>query len=113
MISRSGHFSVVAGVLFGAALLLSACNAVEDVREPPSTPVPLQKEVVKGTIQGLGYRRPLVLEDTGEARCTDPANTAGPKILCRLSFFGNFDESVSHFSFGSLPVGTPYNLTIR
>jgi len=113
MISRSGYFAVVAGALCAAALLLSGCNAVEDVREPPSTPVPLQKEVVKGTIQGLGYRRPLVLEDTGEARCTDPANTTAAKINCRQSFFGNFDESVSHFSFGSLPVGTPYNITIR
>src|SRR5262245_48694218 len=113
MKSRSGFFAVAAGALCGLAVVLSACNAVEDVREPPSTPVPLKTEVIKGTINGLGYRRPLVPEDTGLQRCTDPTNTAGPKIYCKQNFFGNFDESVSHFSFGSLPVGTPYNITIR
>jgi hypothetical protein len=113
MNSLLGRFRLLAAAMCGTALLLSACNAVEDVREEPSTPVPASKEVIQGTITGLGYRRPLVLEDIGAKRCTDLSNTTGPKIYCRLNFFGNFNEPVSHFTFGSVDLGTPYNLTIR
>lgn len=113
MNSLFGRFRLLAAAMCGITLALSACNAVEDVREAPSTPVPSEKEVVKGTITGLGYRRPLVLEDIGEKRCTDPVNPTGPKIYCRVGFFGNFDETTSHFTFGSLNLGAAYNIAIR
>jgi hypothetical protein len=79
-------------------LALAACNAVEDVRQQPTTPAPNQTAVLQGKITGLGARRPVVLRfKTGSSD---------------YSFFGVLNQDVSAFSFGSLPVGTAYDIQV-
>jgi hypothetical protein len=91
----SDRFLLLAAALCGVALV--ACDAVKDVRQEPSTPLPIQTAVLQGKVTGLGTRRPVVLQygDAGE-----------------YSFFGVLDQDISAISFGSLPVGTPYNITV-
>lgn len=93
------------------AALLAGCNAVEDVHEKPYTPIPAQTAVLQGQITGLASRRPVVLQYNGEDVCVDAAAPTGPRIPCR--FFGVLGQDTSAFSFGSLPVGTPYNITVK
>jgi hypothetical protein len=93
------------------AVLLPGCNAVEDVQPGPGPLKPAQTAVLQGKITGLGSRRPVVLQYNGQDTCVDPAAPAGPKIACR--FFGVLGQDSASFSFGSLPVGTPYHITVR
>jgi hypothetical protein len=79
------------------ALGLVACNAVEDVRQQPTLPPPTQTAVLQGKVVGLGTRRPIVLQYNGTGS---------------YNFFGVLDQPVSAFSFGSLPVGTSYDITV-
>jgi hypothetical protein len=55
--------------------------------------------VLEGKITGLGNRRPVVLRYSA---------TSGDR-----SFFGVLNQPTSAFSFGSLPVGTAYNITVQ
>lgn len=73
------------------------CNAVEDVREEPFTPVPTASVVLTGNITGLGTRRPLELQNNG----------ANPK-----KFFGTLGSTVTPLDFGVL-VGSSYNITVK
>lgn len=78
---------------------------------PDKGPVePPQRLVLQGTITGLGTARPLVLQYNGQDECLDPADTSH-KIPCR--FYGVLGQAVSTFSFGSLPIGTVYNITVK
>lgn len=108
-IDRSGLVAVALG-----AIVLAACDSVKDVRSEPSTAVPAPTAVLQGNVTGLGYRRPVVLEDRGSMRCIDNSNPASPQpVFCRESFFGNFDNPESTFSFGAVEVGTPYDIVVR
>jgi hypothetical protein len=91
--------------------LLSGCNAVEDVQQEPGALTPTPTAVLQGKITGLGSRRPVVLEYNGRDSCVDPTAPTGPRIPCR--FFGVLGQDSASFSFGSLPVGTRYNITVR
>jgi hypothetical protein len=102
-------------VLLGAAILAS-CNAVEDVPDEPTGVLPGETAVLGGTINDLGTRRPLVLQYNGTDTCLVPVNTADPtgrKIISECQYFGIADQKASVFSFGALPVGTPYNITVK
>lgn len=112
MNSLFGRFRLVAAAMCGIAVTLVGCNAIEDVREAPSTPLPKQLDVLGGTIDGLGYRRPVVLEDQGALRCPDSTGAAN-KAYCTVTAFGNFNEEISKFTFGSVPVGTPFNIKVK
>lgn len=103
-----GHSRNVAAPL--GALLLAACGAGGD-QDPPATPLPAQTAVLQGTVTGLGTRRPVVLQYDGTDTCIDSAAPTGPRVECR--FYGVLNQSTSAFSFGSLPVGTPYNVTVK
>src|SRR5262245_49788318 len=97
MKSPISRFGLVAAALCGA--VLAGCNAVEDVQEPAFLPPPAQTAVLEGTISGLGNRRPVVLRYS---------TTSADR-----NFFEVLNQATSAFSFGSLPVGTPYNITVQ
>ncbi len=97
---------MAAALVYG--VLLAGCNAASD---DPLTAAPAQTVVLQGTVTGLGTRRPLVLQYNGSDMCINPAAPAGPRVECR--FFGVLNQQTSAFSFGALPVGTPYNITVK
>lgn len=90
--------------------MLAGCGSTDDVVDAP---VVLAKSVVlQGTITGLGSLRPVVLQYNGEDVCIDTSATPNVQgIPCR--FHGTAGQSVSTFSFGSLPAGTAYNITVK
>jgi hypothetical protein len=87
-------------------LVLAGCNAVEDVRSDPSTPLPQQLVVLEGKVYGLGIRRSIAVR-----------NGAGASAVS-LTVQGFPGEPIgargreSRFAFGSLPNGTAYNITV-
>jgi len=98
------------------AVALTGCDSVKDVREEPYTALPAQTAVLGGTITNLGTRRPLILQNNGVDSCLqpeDPNTPSGKQIVGECRFFGVLNEEQSLFSFGALPVGTAYNLTIK
>lgn len=100
--------SLVAGALCGA--VAGGCDSIRDV---VGEPVVLPANVVlQGSISELGTRRPIVLQYNGTDVCVDPLAAAdAPPIPCR--FYGIAGQAVSTFSFGSLPAGTPYEITVK
>jgi hypothetical protein len=90
--------------------VLVGCGAAGDV-DDESLAVPVQTAVLQGTVTGLGTRRPVVLQYNGTDVCTDSAAPAGARIECR--FFGVLNQMTSAFSFGALPVGTRYDITVK
>jgi hypothetical protein len=111
MINCSRLLAVALGVA-----ILAGCNAVEDVPDEPTGALPGETAVLGGTIDDLGTRRPLVLQYNGTDTCLVPVNTADPtgrKIISECQYFGIADQKASVFSFGALPVGTPYNITVK
>jgi hypothetical protein len=98
------------------AAILAGCNAVEDVDDEPTGPLPVGTVVLGGTIKNLGTRRPLVLQNNGADVClvpVTPTNPGGPKMVSECVFLGTADQEASQFSFGAVNVGTPYNVTIK
>jgi hypothetical protein len=91
--------------LLAAALcttVLLGCNAVEDVRSDPSTPLPSQLVVLEGTVYGLGIRRSVVVRNGTASRLIqgfpgEPVGTRGRESL---------------FSFGALVDGSAYNIVV-
>jgi hypothetical protein len=87
--------------------LLAGCGPGE-----VAGPEPPQNLVLQGTISGLGSLRPVVLQYNGEDTCIDTSATPSvPGTPCR--FYGTLGQNVSTFSFGSLPAGTVYNITVK
>jgi hypothetical protein len=96
MISKSTKLLAAACVA-----VLAGCNAVEDVREQPFTPVPPQGVVLQGKVTGpLGTRRSVNLVNNGN-------NDNGRSITATLGV------TETPFTFGIFPVGSTYNVTIR
>jgi hypothetical protein len=90
---------LMSAVLLAAGLV--GCNAVEDVREEPFTPVPAATVVLQGKVTGpLGNLRAVTLLNNG-----DDARAIG--VTASLGT----DYTV--FTFGSVPVGSPYNITVK
>lgn len=90
---------LVATALFGATLV--GCNAVEDVREPPFTPVPEAGVVLQGRVTGpLGNQRAVTLLNNGD-------NDRAVAVTASLGT----DYTV--FTFGVVPVGSPYDITVK
>ena len=94
----------------GVAVLcaLAGCGSADDV---PGPVVPAASMVFQGTITGLGSLRPVVLQYNGQDTCTDADTPADEGAPCR--FFGTVGQEISTFSFGSLPAGTPYSITVK
>lgn len=108
MNSITGRYSLAAAAL--CAFALAACDSVKDVRTEPTIAGPASTAVLEGNVTGLGYRRPVVLEDRGATRCVDDDDAAS---YCSEFFFGNFDNPESTFTFGAVEVGTPYNIAVK
>lgn len=109
MINSSRFLAAAAG-----AAVLAACSSIEDVVEPPTIPAPPQTAVLQGTVTGLSTRRPVVLQNNGVSECLsrdDPSVPEGTLVDCR--YFGTQGQSTVAFSMGSIPVGTPYNITVK
>ncbi len=111
MNSIIGRSTIATSLICG--LVLAGCDAVKDVIEEPVIAPPTATAVLQGTITGLGTRRPIGLQYNGQDTCldtqaADPASA--PRLECK--FFGVQGQAASAFTFGSLPVGTPYNIQV-
>jgi len=87
-------------------VVLAGCNAVTTAPEKNYTALPAPTVVLQGTIQGLGSKRSVTLENNGDSAgalgfiAADPAlPTAGPPPV--------------PFSFGAVPQGSAYNITVK
>lgn len=105
---------VLAVALCGAMLV--GCNAVEDVPDEPFTALPQQTAVLGGHIKDLGSRRALILQYNGADTCLVPAvsnDPTGKKVVSECKFLGVADQEFSAFSFGALPVGQAYTISVK
>lgn len=111
MNSMIGRMGIVAAL---GAVALAGCDSVKDVREDPYTAVPTPSGVLNGTISGLGNARAVVLSYDGQMNCRapDPAD-ASRQVPAPCRFFGVSGQPQSNFSFGSLPSGTAYDITVQ
>jgi len=96
------------------AALLWACDSIKDVREQPSTAIPPQQAVLEGKVVGLGTARPVGLSYNGTQNCLapDPANPSA-QLPTHCKFYGTAGQAETGFTFGSLDVGTPYQITVE
>lgn len=112
--------SMISGArLLAAALcgvVLFGCDSIKSVKEEPYTALPDETVVLGGRIKDLGTRRPLVLQYNGTDSCLvpeTPNNPGGPKVVAECRYLGVANQEYSNFSFGAVPVGTPYNVTVK
>jgi len=90
---------------------LAACNAVEDVREEPSIPLPVPTVALQGIVTGLGSERSLGLKNNGSL--SDAVSVQAPTPL-EVSTTGGIAPVA--FSFGARAVRdangnpVPYNI---
>lgn len=103
MISRISRYMTAAAL---CGVFLAGCNAVEDVREEPFTPIPAANVALQGTISGLGSRRSVVLMNNGNTNGAVSFQAAIPTEPTN-------DIPITPFSFGAVPVGSPYNIEVR
>ena len=90
---------LMASALVAATLV--GCNAAEDVRDEPFTPVPAATVVLQGKVTGpLGNLRAVTLLNNGD-------NEHAIGVTASLGT----DYTV--FTFGSVAVGSPYNITVK
>ncbi len=89
-----------------SAVLLAGCNAVSSAPDNTYVALPKPTVVLQGTINGLGSRRSLTLQNNGDSAgalgfiAADPAQpTAG--------------IPVTPFSFGAIAQGAPYSITVK
>lgn len=104
--SMIAHSRLAAAAL--GVVMVAACGAEGGDADVAA---PAQTAVLQGAVTGLGTLRPLVLQYNGTDNCINPATPTGPRIECR--FFGVLNQTTSAFSFGALPVGTAYNITVK
>ncbi len=101
---NSGTKYLAALTVLGTAL--AGCDSIKDVRDKPYTELPAQTVVLEGRIEGLGSRRSLVLMNNGD--------TARARSFLAPAPTGPSEGPVeTRFTFGALPVGTPYNIEVR
>jgi hypothetical protein len=98
-------------------VVLAGCNAVEDVQEGPTATLPKSTVVLAGTIKGLGSRRSIVIVNNGDNNSALGAIAPVPTVPIdstdgSATFTGD-TAVVTPFTFGSLPEGSPYNVTVR
>lgn len=83
------------------AATLLGCNAVEDVREAPFTPVPAEGVVLQGRVIGpLGNQRAVTLLNNGD-------NDHAVAVTASLG------TDYTIFTFGVVPVGSTYRVTVK
>ncbi|MFO7324177.1 MAG: hypothetical protein DIU62_000545 [Pseudomonadota bacterium] len=87
------------------ALVLAGCDSIKDVQSGPYTPLPTEREVLKGVIYGLGGGRSITL-----AYNTNPDDAAS--FLGAQPSHPTDEPEPLPFTFGSLEVGTQYNVRV-
>lgn len=87
-------------------LALAACDSIKDVKDPPSANRPADTVVLSGTITGLSSLRAITLMNNGDTVNARSFINGAPTIP-------NGGVRPLPFSFGSLPVGSSYNITIK
>src|SRR5690606_19179665 len=95
---------IVVTAAMGATL--AGCDSIKDVRSEPYTDLPSQTVVLEGDISGLGSRRSLVLMNNGDAE-------RARSFLAPIPTEAGSEDALTHFTFGALPVGSPYNIEVR
>jgi hypothetical protein len=98
-------------------VVLTGCNAVEDVREGPTAALPTDRVVLAGTINGLGSTRSITVINNGSDDTAIGAVAPVPATPID-STDGSATTTgstavVTPFSFGALPEGAPYNVTVK
>ena len=101
---NSGTKYLAAVTVLGTAL--AGCDSIKDVRTEPYTQLPDQTVVLEGTIEGLGSRRSIVMMNNGDV--ARARSFLAPKPEAPID-----GDSVTRFSFGALPIGSPYNVEVR
>jgi hypothetical protein len=115
MNSTSNCSKILAATLCSA--VLAGCNAVEDVPAVPTTTLPTASVVLAGTITGLGSRRSIVVVNNGDNNTAIGAIAPIPSTPINATDGSATTASgtavITPFTFGSLPEGAPYNVTVR
>lgn len=104
MNSKNNLAGLLVLALAGAGL--AGCDSVKDVRSEPSTALPDQTVVLQGTISGIGSRRSIVLTNNGNV-------DGAVSFLAPVPTEPTSGAVVTPFSFGTVPVGSAYNIEIR
>lgn len=94
----TGRSGLVAAAL--CAMAVAGCDSIKDVRDEPYTALPTPTVVVQGKITGLSTRRFLTLQNNGNG---DLAK----------SFIATPGTQMTPFTFGAVPVGTPYKIEVK
>lgn len=98
------HFQILAGV--SCALALAACDSIKDVPNEDAASLPPQTVVLSGQINGLSSLRAITLQNNDDTINTRSFINAAPTVP-------NEGVRPVPFSFGSVPVGSPYNITVK
>jgi hypothetical protein len=98
------HFSILAGV--SCALALSACDSIKDVPNEDAADLPAPTAVLSGQIYGLSSLRAITLQNNDDTINTRSFINAAPTVP-------NEGIRPVPFSFGTLAVGSPYNITVK
>lgn len=98
------QFRIIAGV--SCALALAACDSIKDVPNEDAASLPPQTVVLSGQIYGLSSLRAITLQNNDDAVGTKSFVNAAPTVP-------NEGVRPVPFSFGALPAGTAYNITVK
>jgi len=104
MKSTISHFKILAGA--ACVLAVSACDSVKDVPEKASGNVPAVTVVLSGEINNLSSLRSITLQNNGDGANAKSFINAAPTTP-------NVGVRPVPFSFGSIAVGTAYNITVK
>jgi hypothetical protein len=104
--------SIINGSRLATALLcavaIAGCDSIRDVRSEPSTSAPGPTGVLQGVISGLSPQREIVLH----AGFVGVENIQQSRAIFGALGFGGKLIDVP-FTYPTVPVGTPFNLTIE
>jgi hypothetical protein len=103
MISTNFGSRFLALAAIGATL--AGCDSIQDVRDSPSTELPAQNVILKGTVSGLSSKRSVTLGYNGT-----PSGSIG--VLAPPPAETNEDLEAVPFFFPALPAGTAYNVEV-
>jgi hypothetical protein len=98
------HSKILAGV--SCALALAACDSIKDVPNEDAAILPAQTVVLSGQIYGLSSLRAITLMNNGDTINTRSFINAAPTVP-------NEGVRPVPFSFGSIAVGTAYNIAVK
>ncbi|HWL63554.1 MAG TPA: hypothetical protein VNQ32_12195 [Steroidobacteraceae bacterium] len=90
-----------------AGAVLAGCDSIKDVRDAPSTPLPAQQVVLKGTVSNLSSKRSVTLRINSTLSNGTIGVLAPPPTELNEELNG-----VTPFAFPAFPAGTAYNVEV-